>query len=169
MLCGTRFRESTFGCRTCDTRMLTQISRFTVKARARLVAGGTIRCIDRVHLPVVNCQFPAPAAWHALRLKLLPRIACSRHRLLPGCDTPADCLRRAPWSRVSHTRLLGRRRAKLDRRSRQNPRQIICRVAIVRIKGQRLLPLLDSLRRATDLGQRGAKIIARVYIVRLNF
>ena len=69
----------------------------------------------------MNCQFPARAAWHALRLKLLPRIACSRHRLLPGCDTPADSLRRALWSRVSHTRRLGRRRAKLDRAKSPEP------------------------------------------------
>ncbi len=43
------------------------------------------------------------------------------------------------------------------------------RVAIFRIKGQRLLPLLDGLRRATDLGQGGPKVITRVYIVRLKF
>ncbi len=92
--------------------MLTRFLTLTDKARARFAAGGTIRCSDRVHLPVLNCRLLARAAWRALRLRLHRRTACSRHRPPPGCDTPADCLRPALWWRVSHTRPLWRRRAR---------------------------------------------------------
>src|SRR5207237_9285323 len=51
----------------------------------------------------------------------------------------------------------------------ENPSQIICGVAIIWIKRQRLLPLFDGLARAPDTGQGGAKIITRVRIIRLNF
>jgi len=54
-------------------------------------------------------------------------------------------------------------------RSRENPRQIICRIAIIRIEGEHLLPLFDGLGRAPDPGQGGAKIITRVQIIRLKF
>jgi hypothetical protein len=139
------------------------------RAQTTFAAGGTIRCTDRVQLPTLNCRLLARAAWRALRLKLLRRTACSRRRPPPGCDKPADCLRPALWWRVSHTQLLWRRRARSHLAKSRKPRQIICRIAIIRIEGQRLLPLFDRLRCAPDTGQGGAKIITRVQIIRLNF
>ena len=82
------------------------------RAYATFAAGGIARCTDRVHLPAPNFRLLARAPWRALRLKLLRRTDCSRHRPPPGCDTPADCLRPALWWRVSHTRLLWRRCAR---------------------------------------------------------
>ena len=80
-------------------------------------------------------------AWR-WRPKLLPRIACSRHRLLPGCDTPLS----PPGTLVARFAYATARAPsrKVGSAKSQNPRQIICRVAIIRIKGQRLLPLFEA-------------------------